>query len=338
MQINREEFLSTLESVEPGLSSKETVEQSTCFVFLSGYIYTYNGEDLACKAPSGLPKSYQGGISAKETLDLFRKKTEDEVLILDKESYFLVKSKGGTSKLVKESEIRLPIQDISKPEEWKELPPDFAECIDLVKNYVGKDYKNAPVLTCIHLTPRYIESGDNKQIIRYKIKLNLTQETHVKKDSIKHIVALGMTEFSETPSWLHFRNPGKLSLSCRHYAEDYPDFSPWLQLQGEKLSLSRSVEEAAKRCEIFAGMDGEEFYLEVILNQENIKIIGCNPRGRHTETKKVTYLGEQQHFVISPSILQDIAKKQSECLITEGRLSINGGKWKYVTILGEVPE
>ena len=53
MKIDREEFLKQLESVLPGYSTKEVIEQSSCFVFKKGRVYTYNDE-IACSQTTSL--------------------------------------------------------------------------------------------------------------------------------------------------------------------------------------------------------------------------------------------------------------------------------------------
>jgi hypothetical protein len=64
-RINREEFLRNLESVEPGLSPREILEQSSCFIFQKGWIKTFNDE-VACKIKS--PLKLEGAVQAAPLL------------------------------------------------------------------------------------------------------------------------------------------------------------------------------------------------------------------------------------------------------------------------------
>ena len=61
MKINREELLNQLESVLPGLSTREIIEQSSCFVFMNKEVITYNDE-ISCSHKSRL--DIEGAIVA----------------------------------------------------------------------------------------------------------------------------------------------------------------------------------------------------------------------------------------------------------------------------------
>ena len=52
--VNREAFLHQLESVQAGLSSKEMIEQSSCFAFIKGKVVTYNDE-ISCRQKCEVP-------------------------------------------------------------------------------------------------------------------------------------------------------------------------------------------------------------------------------------------------------------------------------------------
>jgi hypothetical protein len=49
-----------LKAVEPGLSQRDVVEQSSCFVFKNGYVYTYNTE-VFCRHPYRV--NFEGAVS-----------------------------------------------------------------------------------------------------------------------------------------------------------------------------------------------------------------------------------------------------------------------------------
>ena len=53
MKINRMNLLNVLESVHPGLSKRDMVEQSACFVFQGGRVITFNDE-IACSLETEL--------------------------------------------------------------------------------------------------------------------------------------------------------------------------------------------------------------------------------------------------------------------------------------------
>src|SRR4051812_36898113 len=89
--VNREDFLSRLQSVSPGLNQKETIEQSSAFCFQRGKIITYN-EEVACRMVSKLGKEFTGAVQAKPLLELLRSLTADDVEITTGGGELLVKA------------------------------------------------------------------------------------------------------------------------------------------------------------------------------------------------------------------------------------------------------
>ena len=65
MKIQREELIRKLESVQPGLAVRETIEQSSTFVFYHGDVHTLNDE-VYCRCPSGLDPKAKAAVPAGE--------------------------------------------------------------------------------------------------------------------------------------------------------------------------------------------------------------------------------------------------------------------------------
>jgi len=72
MKVNREAFLQCLETVQPGLSTREVVEQASSFIFKEGEVFSFNDE-LFCRNKSTLNSSFQGAVKADKLLNLLRK-------------------------------------------------------------------------------------------------------------------------------------------------------------------------------------------------------------------------------------------------------------------------
>src|SRR5437660_934669 len=99
VKVSREKFLHALESVEPGLSPRDIVDQANAFVFRNGRLYTYNDE-LACRIKSPLGKELEGAVRAEKLLELLRKLPEDEVTIDQRDGQLLVTGTGRRSGFV----------------------------------------------------------------------------------------------------------------------------------------------------------------------------------------------------------------------------------------------
>jgi len=333
-RVQREEFLQKLLAVQPGLSAKEVIEQSSCFVFQNGQVMTYNDE-VACVAKSGMDGKFEGAVRAQPLLALLEKMVEDELELQTTASELLVTGKRKRAGIAMEKEILLSIGTVEKPKGWKDLPGDFCEAIGIVQECAGKDDTRFN-LTCIHIHPKWVEACDNIQVTRYRLKTGVEQKSLIRRDSIKQVVNYGMTSFSETPSWVHFRNGSGLTLSCRRYLEDFPDLDEagLFNVKGKKLTLPKGLAEAADKAGVFSATNADDDVVSIELRPGGLRIKGAGALGWYQEVKKLVYSGPAMTFLISPKLLAELIKHHSDCEVTPERLKVDGGKFVYVTCLG----
>lgn len=340
MIINREDFLRQLESVTPGLSMKEIIDQSSCFIFQDGMVTTYNDE-IACSHKSAL--KIEGAVPANPLISILRKMKEDELDIAlgedDKNMTLLVKGKRKHARIIMEQEIRLPVETVDKPKKWKKLPAKFSDAVSIVEPCAGTN-ESKFVLTCIHITPKWIEASDDSQGVRFKIKTDVKKSTLIRRDSLKHIISMDMTKFSEAKHWIHFKNPDGLILSCRHWMDEYPsdDMTDILKVKGRPLTLPKGLREAIERAEIFSSENAESNNVIVILRKGKLKIKGQGVSGYFTEVRKSKYDGKTLSFTIPPKLLIELAQHYNECEVADNLLKVSGEKFTYVTALGLVTD
>jgi hypothetical protein len=335
VRVDREKFLQDLESVQPGLSQKEIVEQSSCFIFKDGKVMTFNDE-IACRRTTAVKMT--GAVSAAPLISLLQKLTNEEIEIEPKESSLLVKAKNKRASIRMEKEILLPMDAIETPKEWKPLPEDFIEAIDLTQQCASEDASNFAIC-CIHITPKYLEATDNFQLTRYKIKTGVKENVLVKQNSIKHIVQLGMSEFCETESWMHFRNKQSgLYFTCRRWVEEFPDMTEFLQVEGDSLKIPKGIGDTVDKAEIFSSEDPDKNEVEVEIRPGKMRIKGKGQSGWYQEMKSLQYSGKPLVFHISPKLLVQVSNRANECFVSADRLKIDGGKFVYVVSLGTPDE
>jgi DNA polymerase III sliding clamp (beta) subunit (PCNA family) len=332
--VNREEFLSRLLAIQPGLSPREILQQSSCVVFDKGWLISFNDE-ISCRYASKLGKDFVGAVKAKPLIDLLSKLPDDEVGMETTPSELIISGKGGRrSGVAMELEIQLQVATVEAPGEWKKLHEDFAEAIGIVGQCAGKDQSNFR-MTCVHITPKHLEACDNYQLARYKIKSGFEQECLVRGDSIKSILQWGMTEFSETETWMHFRNDKKLIFSCRRFLEEYPDLTTIMEIEGaHPATLPKGLAESADIASIFSSEAVDSDTITVKLRKGSLWIRGQGISGWFEQPCKMKYDGEPVSFLITPKLLIDIVKKHTDVLVSNERLKVDGGKWTYLAYLG----
>ena len=330
-KINREQLLKELEYITPGLSSKEIVEQSNCFIFKNGNVTTYN-DDIACSLKTCL--KIEGAIQATTLMSLLQKLPDEEIEVEVTKKELLIEGKNRKAGVVMEKDVSSLIDKIGKPKQWNKLSVDFPEAVKTVQDCVSNDETQFN-MTCVHLHPNWIESCDNYQACRYNIKTKVNESILIRKESLKHIIFLNMTEFGETKSWIHFKNSIGLILSCRRYVEKYPDVSKVLNVKGNKMSLPKGLKNAAERASIFSAEDIGDNYISIKLDNDKLGIEGRGVLGWFNEKKKIKYKGQPLSFTVSPSLLIKLIQRYNECEITENRLKITGDKFEYITCLGK---
>lgn len=335
--INREKFLHTLESVQPGLSSKDLISQGKSLIFQRGRVKAFN-EELYCSAPTGLPKEYTGAVVAEKLLEMLRKFDDEELDCEFTESRLTFKRKQGASSWHNlDAEIALPVDLVEKPGEWQPLHTDFGEAIETVQACAGKDESMFSTV-CVHIHPEWVEACDNAQVCRWPLKTGLKESILVRQTAIKHIPALGMTEFSETDGWLHFRNHDKLILSCRRYLEVYRDVGPFLEIKGEPAALPKGLKEACETCEIFSKENTDANKVLVTLRPGKVSVRADGITGGYDSGKlKVRYDGQPLEFLVAPRILMSLTEKHRECEVTENRIKAQTENYVWVSVLTKIP-
>lgn len=333
VKVNREELLGCLESCRAGLAQRNIVEQSTCFVFKNGFIYSFNDE-VSCKCPSPMENDFSGVVRGEKLMEVLKKMPDESVRVSSDEQFMIIQGKRKKRAVAMEARLDLPIGDVEKPGEWFGLPNDFAEAAELVGSCASKNAKQFN-LSCVHIHPKWIEATDDFQICRWRVRTRVKQSTYIKHSNLKEVVQLGVKEFSETPSWMHFRNDKGLVISCRRYLDmsGFPDMSQAVKAEGLKTSLPKGIAEAAESANIFSSENAEYNQIRVDLSSGALKIRGEGASGWSEDEKDVDYTGRPLSFYLSPVVLTDLVKRHSECLVSDYVLKAESGPYTYVTRL-----
>lgn len=329
---NREQLLSALDTVAPGLSKKDRFEQSSCYVFHEGNVVTYNDE-VFCRAKSPLPNGFTGAIDAKPLTDLLREMTEEEVSLDPDADKVVLKGKGKRYRIAFHKKVLLDTSAVEEPDEWHKLSAHFADAVTVVSEAAAKA-QTPWMKNCVHITPTFMEATDNLQLAQYRVKTRVSEPVLVRRDSLRHTVPLGMAEVAESPNWLHFRNEEGLTLSVRCMRDKFPDSSGWLaEMEGSPLVFPKALIDASTRLNIAASQvkDGK-VVVKLIEGWIYMEGVGLTVDG--LERKRIDYAGPARQFTISPILLSKLVQDHSECEISDRRLLVKEGRCTVVVGLG----
>ncbi|QDP54827.1 MAG: hypothetical protein Unbinned3891contig1000_25 [Prokaryotic dsDNA virus sp.] len=337
MKYNREELLKLLALAKPGLSSRDFVEQSSCFAFDGKYVFTFNDE-VACRVP--LKTAFRGAVKSASLLSILEKVEDNEVVVqLSKTGkQLIVRTKGRRLQLAFESEIRMPLEAVETPKEWKSLPRYFDDAIRMCASCVTSDESKFK-FTCVHLHPKHIEACDNYKFVRCRFKTGLRVPILVRGSALAGVHEMGFNEMCVTKLWLHLRNSEGLVFSCRRFLEEYPSLDKFSGLSGEPFSLPKGLEVDVDLCEGLVKEREASPFLEIELEPRKLTLRGVGMSGIFTRVARTTYTGKPALFSARPSLVRDLLSGNSDAQLCDNSVVFSGsgsaGKWEFVTMLAK---
>lgn len=333
---NRAELLQALQRVDPGLSSRDFIEQSTSYVFSGGWVATFNDE-VCCRTKTGLPADFVGAVKASKLKATLETINDDEVdLEIRGDGNLRVRAHRIDVKIRMQAEILLPIDQVDSPEAWLTLPEDFAKAVEQVVPAAGTNREEF-VATCVHVAPEWMEACDRRQATRYEVALGLSRSFLVRARSLAHAVPMGVTKVGETENWFHLRNKTTV-LSVRRHLDPYPDIGRMLNFKGTPAVLPRGAIQAARLGGVFTADDKQNDKVLVCLSDGRLDVVGGGMDGEARVHLDSTYRGGEVKFRIAPQLLATIVQNHTECEIAPGKLRVAGEKWTYMVLLNVADE
>ncbi len=329
MKINRELLLNQLESVLPGLSPREIIEQSSCFAFQDGRVFTFNDE-VSCQNECCLEAT--GAIQANTFISLLRRLKGDDIEIQIQEGEIRIRDGKKQAGLRMEQEVMLPISVVTLPKEWKDIPEDLITALQMVGECTSRQDTQFE-LSCIHLHPDFVEASDRYQAARFSLSTGIGKAVLIRRDNVKGIENIDIVQIGETKHWFHFKSSSGLIWSCRRYEEDFPDLSPVMKMEGEPVVLPKGLTEGIDTASIFSSENVQDDRIRVDLKGGKIRIKGQGSSGWYREIRSVKYTGPDVSFSISPSLFKELLSKDNKARISDNKLMVETGKFVYVTAL-----
>jgi DNA polymerase III sliding clamp (beta) subunit (PCNA family) len=330
-EIRRSELLESLGLVEPGLSARGYIEQSTCYVFMHGWVTTFNDE-ISCRARSGLPKEFTGAVNAKKLREVLDKIPDEIVKIDFRETEIVVKAKRKEAGIRLQREILLPVDDVTEPEkeDWWKVPDGLKDAIEKAAGAAGTNDEEF-LTVCLNIHPDFIEGSDRFQSCRYHVKTGVEEPFLVRAKSVIHVAKIDPVKMGTTAEWVHFRND-RLIFSCRRIMDDFYDLDDEFAFKGKKATLPENGEVEAKLTAVFCeGKDNDKLRVKITDNQMVVR--GQDDGGWATVNLGMEYKGPEVSFRILPDMLNQLIKDNRNCEIGPRKLCVRGDNWVYVTTL-----
>ncbi len=333
MKINKAELQKALEIVKPGLANKEMIEHSTSFAFTGGRVVTYNDEISLSHPVEAI--ELEGAIQAEELYKLLSKLKKDEIEIITEGNQIHLKSGRTKAGLTLQQDIKLPLEEIGDVGKWKRLPEDFIHYVKFAVGACSHDMSK-PVLTCVHVHKEgRIEGSDGFRITQCQLQEGMPIPTFLlPASSATELIRLSPISIAQGNGWVHFKTEQDSVLSCRVFEDDFPDITPFLEVEGVRVTFPRTMVEVLDRASVFSKRDHFlDEHVTVILEENRMKVKTKSLTGWLEEEINMKYDDAPISFDITPYLLRDILEETLTCVICEDRLKFEGAGWVYLTVL-----
>jgi DNA polymerase III sliding clamp (beta) subunit (PCNA family) len=328
--MNREKLIRTLNAVKAGLASKDVVEHSTSFAFVKGSVISYN-DQVSVRAPLDL--EIEGAVVAAPLLSFLERVKSDEVKIEQSDNEIVLKCGRAKAGIPLHAELPEHVGSVKIPKKnWETLPETFLEAIQLCLFTAGKDVSKE-ILTNIHLKDDHVESSDNFRITRAKVKGLEAAGYLIPAMAAKHLSSFAPIEVSAGKSWIHFRNEDNVVLSCRLFAGDFPDMSPYLKAKGTSITFPKKLKEVLDRAGVFSIAEFDNDRSVSIKVEDGKLFVGAQgPDGWFEEKVKAEGM-EDLSFSIHPDFLAGILSHSAEAKVSEERIVFKDKKFTHMVSL-----
>lgn len=340
MKFFRQDLLRILESCIAGLNTKESLEQSSCFIFDNGSVTTYNGEIL-CRSTvvndEGSKFICHGAVPAKPLLDTLRKSPDEVITVEAHDDHITIKGTGRKQKIVMSSDIMLSTHEVEEPNDFVDLPPVFSEALSLVATFAGKDLESYE-LNCVAIGPKGLQATNRFTAIRYIVASGRTEgAVLIRAASIKPLTGLGLAKASYGKEFVWFETYAGTKVAVRLIMADYPNLSGiFTEELRTKVDLPASAADMIGRSVPFVAENANGKIIEIRLANKVLTVEAKNAMGEFYEEKEINYEGESVAFRVNPESFNHLFRSGAAIEVTSTSLRTKGDGYCLVISAEEI--
>lgn len=341
--VTKTELVKALSFVQKGVAIKELIQQSACFVFEKGRVYSYNDE-ISISHPIDFP--YQGAVRAAEFFELINKMPEGEIEFTLMKDGNELRLKSGKSRagMLFQSKILLPYNAAEYQGDVVKAPEGLIEAIKFVSVACVRDVTK-PKLMCVNVTPNRAEASDAFRIITKEYANSEKGEFPAFMVPAHNLTALfpyanDIAKVVIDSEWAHFITKEDAVFSCRTFSQDkFPEVDKYLIIKGEEIMLPKVVAECVGRASVFSLAKSKDTLAipKITLHFEKglLRISSRSSSGWFKEEMEIGYEGEEKTCLIHPEVFQQVTQLSQQCVLGLGSVLFKGNNWQYVVALQE---
>lgn len=250
MKVNRQELLSVLDAMLPGLAGgRSVVQNGDRFVFHDCRIYTFNDE-IGVSHPTTL--DFDGAVAAEELYQLLKRHRAKEVSVEVNGPDLVVATANSKAGITMDESTSAFHEEIKFPSAWSPLPGDFIASLTLASTTAGKNLSDL-ILTFVRVVGNTCWATNNIEIICVTMDGEVPGAGFMVPANIAKVLAgYEPVEYGLQKGWLHFRNQHNVTFSVRTVEAEYPNLEEYFVECGGEVKITGETAEALDRLNVFA--------------------------------------------------------------------------------------
>lgn len=330
MRIARGELLARLNETSIGLSAKENIAQSNCFVFHGDRLITFN-DDVMARVPS--PLDFDAVVNAADLLGIIGKIPDEEIDIFPHVGELRIKGQRRSAGIVCTTTIELPYHAVPSPTKWTRCAEGLQSMLQQSARTCAKE-DTQYLATCVHITPQRVEACDNDRLLRVDAPTGFPGEFLIPAVNVAAIDGLELTKCAIGDGWAFFRTASGGEIALRGSHEPYhADIDQLLIMKKpEKLTLPAQLKDMIERAEIMS-VGGFDSKIDVRIGNGMMSIKSRKDGGWWREKKKIPYSGRTLDFEVNSKFLVEILARTRDVTVDDAKMKVVASPIQFVVCL-----
>ena len=330
-----QDLLFALNSVKPGLATKDVIEQATHFVFTGSEVATWN--DRVCVSHK-LDTPFYCSVVAEDLMAILRgmKEGDIEEMYLSPENQLVIQSSYTAARLstmVSERRVEEALASMKLDElEWKPIPQRFLSGLKLCQFSASADHTTQN-LFCVYVEGMDILSSDGDRCSIYNMD-EVMPEMLIPASTIKDLTGYNVTHYCVSDNWLHCKTAENATFSVKLGSGEFHDIRQYFEVEGEVAPLPIEVKDAVDSATAMCEADSvKDLKLSVIITKDLVTIHAEKERGDITKKVPCKYDGPSLNFLVNPVFFSEVIGLSTEMTVGDGVCLFQSDNFRHVISL-----
>jgi DNA polymerase III sliding clamp (beta) subunit (PCNA family) len=345
MEINKAELMRILESVRPGLASRQTHEQATHFIFTGRDVATFNDRlcitypyrsDFKCSVKA---EDFYKWLSIIDGEDMDMS-LEDNAVIATSENHEAGFSCSLDDNHRVEKFIRRRNHDAKG--EFDKLPEEFLEGINLCMFSCSSDISRS-AMNCVYIEGKDLMSSDGMRLSWFTMSKEMPS-CLIRARDLAELVKFPITQYLLTDKWAHFNTDEGVMFSAKLIIGSYADRRPYFKKAHEQETKTEiefpkeSIQKSLNATEIMVEeADMVDKHIRVEVEPDSIILSAQRSKGMSTGWTRsrieIEYEGSPIEFKINPKFLHQILDRLTKFSVKTEQIMFTRDNFTHIIAL-----